>query len=155
MTLKFTGLKVFLRSKVLCALFVNSHFLLFLPLSPLECKCQEKTLILNPINNLNPVHIVSGQSCMIRVLFQEMAPCKAPGNDGLTVRFMRKFWVQLGPLLFEYLKESWDCGELSNSQEIRGSIGKLYLSPQAKHLLQKVKFTPAILSIANILSIQV
>ena len=92
---------------------------------------------------------------MIRVLFQEMAPCKAPGNDGLTVRFMRKFWVQLGPLLFEYLKESWDCGELPNSQEIRGSIGKLYLSPQAKHLLQKVKFTPAILSIANILSIQV
>ena len=54
---------------------------------------------------------------LTRVLFQDMAPCKAPGNDGLTVRFMRKFWLQLGPLLMESLKESWDCGELSNSQK--------------------------------------
>ena len=54
---------------------------------------------------------------LTRVLFQGMAPCKAPGNDGLTVRFMRKFWLQLWPLLLESLKDSWDCGELSNSQK--------------------------------------
>ena len=35
--------KVFLGSKVLCALFWNLHSLHFLPLTPLECKFQNKT----------------------------------------------------------------------------------------------------------------
>ena len=50
-------------------------------------------------------------------LFKSMSANKAPGNDGLTVRFMRKFWLQLGPLLMDSLKESWEFGELSTSQK--------------------------------------
>ena len=50
-------------------------------------------------------------------LFKNMSPSKAPGNDGLTVKFMRKFWLQLSPLLMDSLKESWEHGELSNSQK--------------------------------------
>ena len=54
---------------------------------------------------------------LTRSLFKNMSPSKAPGNDGLTVKFMRKFWLQLGPLLLDSLKESWECGELTNSQK--------------------------------------
>ena len=39
----YKGLTVFLESKVLCALFWNLHSLPVLPLSPLECKFQNKT----------------------------------------------------------------------------------------------------------------
>ena len=50
-------------------------------------------------------------------LFKNMSPSKAPGNDGLSVKFLRKFWIHLGPLLMESLKESWEFGELSTSQK--------------------------------------
>ena len=51
------------------------------------------------------------------VLFKNMSPSKSPGNDGLTVKFLRKFWPQLSSLLMESLKESWEHGELSTSQK--------------------------------------
>lgn len=42
---------------------------------------------------------------------------KAPGNDGLTIEFYKKFWPILGKLLVKSLNESFRLGELSSSQK--------------------------------------
>ena len=50
-------------------------------------------------------------------LFNKMSPSKAPGNDGLTVLFYRKFWHLLARPLHQSLIKSWSKGELSASQK--------------------------------------
>ncbi len=42
---------------------------------------------------------------------------KAPGNDGLTMEFYKKFWPIFGKLLVNSLNESFRLGELSTSQK--------------------------------------
>ena len=42
---------------------------------------------------------------------------KSPGNDGLTVEFYRAFWHVLGKFIVDSLNDSYDRGELSNSQK--------------------------------------
>lgn len=43
---------------------------------------------------------------------------KSPGNDGLRVEFYRAFWHSLGNLKVDSLNQSYDFGELSNSQKV-------------------------------------
>ena len=42
---------------------------------------------------------------------------KSPGNDGLTVEFYKAFWHVLGEFMVNSLNDSYDRGELSNSQK--------------------------------------
>ena len=42
---------------------------------------------------------------------------KSPGNDGLTVEFYRAFWHVLGEFMVDSLNDSYNRGELSNSQK--------------------------------------
>jgi hypothetical protein len=51
------------------------------------------------------------------VLFNEMAPNKSPGSDGITVLFLRKFWKTLSTPFMESVNEAMDAGELSFSQK--------------------------------------
>ena len=42
---------------------------------------------------------------------------KSPGNDRLTVEFYRGFWHVFGEFMVDSLNDSYDRGELSNSQK--------------------------------------
>ena len=42
---------------------------------------------------------------------------KSPGNDGLTAEFYQVFWPTLGHLLVDSLNNSYEKGELANSQK--------------------------------------
>lgn len=42
---------------------------------------------------------------------------KSPGNDGLTVESYRAFWHVVGEFMVDSLNDSYDRGELSNSQK--------------------------------------
>ena len=52
-----------------------------------------------------------------RTLFKLMATGKCPGSDGLSVELLSSCWSRAGPLLFNAIKESCECGELSQSQK--------------------------------------
>ena len=47
---------------------------------------------------------------------------KSPGNDGLTVEFYRAFWHVLGEFMVDSLNDSYNRGELSNSQRKLSSL---------------------------------
>jgi hypothetical protein len=51
------------------------------------------------------------------VILKEMKSNKAPGSDGLTVNFYRKFWYLLHETFRACMKESIELGELTQSQK--------------------------------------
>ena len=42
---------------------------------------------------------------------------KTPGNDGLTIEFYLAFWPLIGKFLVDSINDSYEFGELSNSQK--------------------------------------
>ena len=48
---------------------------------------------------------------------QTFKNAKSPGNDGLTAEFYQAFWPTLGHLLVDSLNNSFEKGELTNSQK--------------------------------------
>lgn len=54
----------------------------------------------------------------------------APGNDGITVEFIKFFWKKIGQIILDSFKESFDKGELSYSQK----KGVIILLHKGKHL---------------------
>ena len=57
---------------------------------------------------------LSMEECLAAL--QGMAPCKAPGSDGLPMEFYLRFWGVLGSDLVETLNSSFHSGLLSRSQ---------------------------------------
>jgi hypothetical protein len=75
------------------------------------------------------------------VLFQQMAPNKSPGSDGITVLFLRPFWKLLSIPYIECVNEAMAAGELSYSQKesvVRLIPKKGRTPPQLNHFDQSV-----------------
>jgi hypothetical protein len=60
---------------------------------------------------------------------------KSPGTDGFTAEFLKKFWLDIGPYVFNSFKCSLDSGKLSKSQT-QGIISVLPKGQKPKEYLK-------------------